>query len=235
MSISGWRSVILWFVLPISVISLILAFLVLPSKLNENQPAIKEPMWLGCRQTFSNKSATACLVGTMLVYAAAAITTFVISFWRYQFSITTSLGSIITMVNATAAAIGGLIAGRLINRSGRKMIIVTAGFFESVLIMLTVFVPTLSLSWGVSVLRVWCYGMVIAAFASLTLEQISKYRGTMMSLRGTFSGIGSFIGITIGGIALNIANYQAVGLILGTIGIASILVVLFLIKEPCKN
>ena len=57
----------------------------------------------------------------------------------------------------------------------------------------------------------------------------------MMSLRGTFSGIGSFIGITIGGIALNIANYQAVGLILGTIGIASILVVLFLIKEPCKN
>ena len=100
----------------------------------------------------------------MLVYAAAAITTFVISFWRYQFSITTESRFNNTMVNATAAAIGGLIAGRLINRSGSKMIIVTAGFFEKCAYHAYCFRTYVIVILGVSVLRVWCYGMVIAAF-----------------------------------------------------------------------
>jgi len=231
----NWRTVMLWFNLPLSIASLVFAFAVLPSKTIEIQSPQRTSPLVGCKQALTNKSAVACLIGIMLASATAAITTFVISFWKYTFSMTTGVGSIITMVNATSAAAGGLVAGRLINRTGRKPLGIVAGFVESIMVFLTFFLPSLALSESVSVVRVWCYGMVSASFASLTLEQVPQFRGTMMSLRSAFLGIGSFIGITIGGTVLNTFNYQAVGIALGTISFASIIIVLLIAKDPWRS
>jgi DHA1 family multidrug resistance protein-like MFS transporter len=228
----GWRPTMLWFVLPISLVSLTVALIVLPSKLTEKSPKEKISLVASFKQALSNKSAFACLIGTMFAFATGAITTFVISYWRSEFGLTTSMGSIITAVNATVAAVGGLMAGRLINRTGRKLIIIPAIFLESILIILTVFMPTLSLSWGVSVIRVFCYGMLSAGYASLTLEQNPKYRASTMSLRGTFLGIGGFIGIVLGGTTLNLYNYQAVGFVLAALGIMSMIMVTLFVKDP---
>ena len=228
----GWRPTMLWFVLPISLVSLTVALIVLPTKLTENSPKEKTSVVASFKQALSNKSAFACLIGTMFAFSTGAITTFVISYWRSEFGLTTSMGSIITAVNATVAAIGGLMAGRLINRTGRKLIIIPAIFCESILIILTVFMPALSLSWGVSVIRVFCYGMLTAGYASLTLEQNPKYRASTMSLRGTFIGIGGFIGIALGGTTLNLYNYQAVGFALAALGIMSMIIVTLFVKDP---
>jgi predicted MFS family arabinose efflux permease len=231
----GWRSVMLWFNLPVSVASLLFAFFVIPSKFGQDRIGAKSPILAGCRQTLTNRSAAACLIGGLLISATGVITIFVISFWRNQFGLTTSFGSIITMVNATIAATGGIVAGRLVNRTGRKLTGVVAGFVGSIMVVLTVFMPTLATSWGVSMIRVWCFGMLSASFASLTLEQIPKFRGTMMSLRGAFGGVGGFLGTAVGGIVLNLYNYQTVGIILGAFGFGAVMVVLFLAKDPCKN
>jgi predicted MFS family arabinose efflux permease len=56
-----------------------------------------------------------------------------------------------------------------------------------------------------------------------------------MSFRSAFLGIGSFIGITIGGSVLNTFNYQAVGIALGTISFASIIIVLLIAKDPWRS
>lgn len=233
-SIGNWRSIMLWFNLPVSIASLIFAFVVLPSKIGENQPVHRTNVLAGLGHVLKNKSALACLIGSMFAFSTTAITTFVISFWRHQFALITSWGSIITMINATSAAAGGLVAGRMLNRTGRKLLGVSAGLVESVFIIFTVFMPSLILSETVSFVRVWCYGMMAASFASLTLEQVPKFRGTMMSLRGTFGGIGAFLGIQLGGMVLNSYNYQMVGILLGSLGFAAIATFLFLTKDTNK-
>ena len=232
----GWRSVMLWFNLPVSAASLLFAFTVIPSKFGQDRVGGRAPILAGYRQTLMNRSAAACLIGGMLVSAMGVITFFVISFWKTpQFGLTTSFGSVITMVNATIAATGGLVAGRLVNRTGRKLTGIVAGFVVSIMVVLTVLMPTLTMSWGVSMIRVFCYGMLSASFASLTLEQIPKFRGTMMSLRAAFGGLGGFLGTAVGGIVLNLYNYQTVGIVLGAFGFGAIMVILFLAKDPYKN
>ena len=77
--------------------------------------------------------------------------------------------------------------------------------------------------------------MLVASLAALTLEQIPKFRGTMMSLRAAFGGAGSFLGVTLGGISLNMYNYQILGIVLGVLGMASITVILLFAKDPYKN
>jgi predicted MFS family arabinose efflux permease len=235
-TIGDWRTVMILFNLPVSIIALVFAFLAIPARINMNQsPAVSA--LTGCRQVISNRSAATCLIGIMFGFSTGAITTFVISFWREAFLLTTSLASIITMVNATSAAAGGIIAGRLVNRAGRKVLGIAAGFVESIMIILTFIVPTLALSWMVSVIRVFCYGMLSASFASLALEQLPEFKVTMMSLRGAFSGVGSFIGITIAGLFLNAFNYQVVGVVLASLGFISIGTVFLFTEDPtrCKT
>jgi len=233
--IGGWRSVMLWFILPVSLVCLFLALLVLPSKPIENRHVVRTPIFAGYRQALSNKSAAACLVGVMFIAGTATITFFVISFWKTQFAMDTSTGAVLTMINASSAALGGIFAGRIVNRTGPKTLGVTTGLVTSTLVVLTVLMPTLLSSWVVSVVRVWFYGMLVASLATLTLEQIPKFRGTMMSLRAAFGGAGSFLGVTLGGISLNMYNYQILGIVLGVLGMASITVILLFAKDPYKN
>jgi MFS transporter, DHA1 family, inner membrane transport protein len=233
-SFGTWRNIMLYFNLPVSVVSLLFAFKMVPS-IETQSPERLESTLAGCKNVLWNRSAIACLVGIMFGVSTGAVTTFVVSYWRQAFSLSIVFASIITMVNATVAAVGGVIAGRLINRTGRKPLVATAGLAESVLIVLTFIVPNLGYSWAVSIIRVFCYGMLSASFASLALEQIPDFRATMMSMRGAFGGIGSFIGITLGGLVLNLFNYQAAGASIAALGLIAITITMLFAKDPTKK
>jgi predicted MFS family arabinose efflux permease len=231
-SFGNWRTVMLWFNFPVALASLIIAYAIVPSLVVKRGPG---NFLAGCKHVFCNRSAVACLIGLMFGFSTGAITTFVISFWRQAFSLTTSFGAIITMVNATSAAVGGIVAGRLVNRTGRKKLGIVAGIIESILIVLTFFMPSLNTSWAVSFARVFCYGMLSAAFASLALEQLPNFRATMMSLRGAFGGVGSFLGVTIGAMVLNAYNYQVIGVALAALGFLGISVIFLFANDPTEK
>jgi hypothetical protein len=104
--------------------------------------------------------------------------------------------------------------------------------------VLAIFAFYLPNVWIVLVFRfssVWFWGIAVAAGASLMLEQVPRYRGSMMPLRVAFAGVGSAMWVGIGGAVLALYNYQTIALTLGTMGVVDSLDLLFMAKEPCDT
>ena len=108
-----------------------------------------------------------------------------------------------------------------------------ASSLSAVLTAVAFYMPSL---WIVLVFRfssLWFWGIAVASGASLMLEQVPRDRGSMMSLRVAFAGIGSAMGVALGGVVLALYNYQTIALVLGTIGVVGFFVLLFLARDPC--
>ena len=229
-----WRSVMILFVLPISVVSMVLAFFVVPKKLNVIKVSDREPFLAGCKKTFSNRSAVASLFTTMFGFAEATIAVYLVSFFRYQFSISIDVGAIVMLVGYLISAVGGVVAGLFVNRVGRKPLGTITILTAALLTLFFTFMPTFELSWSLTALRFGFAGMSFTAGSSIILEQIPKFRGTMMSLNSAFMNGGILLASLLGAIALNLYNYQTMALVLGSLGVAGTVVWVFLVKDPCK-
>ncbi len=233
--VGSWRLVMIWLALPVAILSLILAFLVIPKKSVENQLTQKEPFFAGCKQTFSNRSAIATLFVTMLSVAEASVAFYSISFFRSQFAIDIEIGSIIILVGNVLLALGGIAAGLLVNRVGRKPLGTLTCLIAALLTLTFTFMPNFMLSWGLNALRFLFAGMSSTALGSLVIEQIPKFRSTMASLNTTFVNLGMLSAALAGGLAINLYNYQTMALILGSLGVAGTVIWIALVKDPYKE
>jgi predicted MFS family arabinose efflux permease len=234
-SLGSWRSVMIWFELPIALASLILALIVVPKESVEHQICQKEPFFAGGKQVFSNKSATASLFASMLAVAEGSIAFYAVSFFTSRFAISISVGSIIILVGNVLSAAGGVVAGLFVNRIGRKNLGSLTGLAAALLTLAFTFVPNFTLSWGLNALRFWFAGMASTALGSLVIEQVPKFRSTMTSLNVTFINLGMLTASIAGGVALNMYNYQTLALVLGGLGVAGTAIWVFLVKDPCKT
>ena len=77
--------------------------------------------------------------------------------------------------------------------------------------------------------------MSFTAGGSLVIEQLPKFRSTMMSLNTTFMNLGMLRRILAGGVALNLYGYQSLALILGGLGVIGTVIWITLVNEPCKK
>jgi MFS family permease len=116
---------------------------------------------------------------------------------------------------------------------------VVTSFLAGSLLLLSYFTQDLiifvALRWTASIL----IGITISASSNLMLEQVPQFRGTAMSLRSAFSGIGTGFGITVAGTVLNLfvnptVGFQALGLTVGALAFAGALVNLFFARDPLK-
>ncbi len=233
-NIGTWRATMIWFSLPVTLVSLVLALLVIPKESVEQQICQKEPFFAGCKQVFSNKSATASLFANMLAVAEGSIAFYAVSFFITQFATSISVGSIIILVGSILSSAGGVVAGLFVNRMGRKNLGTATGLIAALLTLTFTFMPSFGLSWGLNALRFWFAGMSSTALGSLVIEQVPKFRSTMTSLNVTFINLGMLTASLAGGIALNIYNYQTLGLILGGLGMVGTVVWVSLVRDPCK-
>ena len=107
--VGGWRSYLSWYVIPISLVALILAFFGIPFR-NLQQNGNKPRTFV---QSFKDvllcKSATACLFGHMLLSAGAVWSFFAATFWRQTFSLQTSTVALITVLVVLVYALGGFV------------------------------------------------------------------------------------------------------------------------------
>ena len=231
-SASNWRSVMIWLVLPISLTSLILALIAIPKESNRNPITEKESYLSGLKEAVSNSSAFASLFVTMLIVSEASISYYTVAFFTSRFGISEETGSLIIMVGNILATVGGLAAGFFVNRVGRKSLGTITLLIAASLTLTFTFAPNFSLSWGLNALRFLFAGMTVTASSSLIIEQIPKFRGTMMSLNMTFTNLGMLLATIAGGLAINFFNYQTMALILGSLGVAGVAIWMTFVKDP---
>ena len=233
----GWRLVLLSFILPISVTSLLLAFFGLPSESCNHQPTVSRMVSIrSFREVLLNRLAIACLVGnTLRSIAFMAVLLYGISFFREHFLASTGFASIVMLSAASSYTLGSLICGRFVNRFGRKTLTVWATLLAGIFTISFAYLPTLWLSLALFFLGAWFFGMGASAASSLTLEQVPKFRGTMMSLTSAAESLGSALGAALGGVILVLFNYSIMGSVLGALGIVAATVFYFLAIDPCAR
>ena len=235
-AVGGWRSYLLWYILPISFIALVLVYVVIPSTERKQQVHADRRVFLNSfKQVLLNKSAVACLLGSMLITATGIWSFFAATFWRKQFLMPVQTVGLITLAVVLVYAVGSIIGGRIVDRSGRKRLVVISWAARGVLIASIVFMPTFWSAFLMSCLATFIGGIAVTSAHSLNLEQAPKSRGTMMSLGGVFASVGASLGVAVGGLALSQSGFQLLGITFGALGVVSALVIFVLAEDTGKT
>ena len=230
--IGGWRWAFLGFVLPMAALSLTFAAYGLP------RPHVKEGGGSGSvvaafRAVLTNASAAACLVGNLIINACwSTHLSYSSSLLRQRFLASTGLASLSTIVGASCFIVGSVWSGRLVNRFGRKrlttLIMAPAGLLLLASYNLGYLPLTLVTAWLAALLN----GMLFSAASNLTLEQLPRFRGTMMSISAATGSLGSAIGAALGGWILVNYYYPQVGWFMGAINVVGVLVYQLFSRDP---
>lgn len=231
--LAGWRAVILWFLLPTTIVTIILGWLIVGSI--KVPPVVQKPEFSRVfKQILSNKSAIACVVSFAFLWFGFTLPLYLTSFYRIHLGVTASTAAAFYSTVSFIAIFGAVACGRLINRVGRKLLVCISGFLCGLTTILMAFTP-LGVSVALWVVNATTASMTAAAFVALVLEQVPEFRGSMMSVNATFRYIGAFLGPLVGGLLLNLYknNFQVPFTIFGASLIACALVIAFFSKDPC--
>lgn len=232
----GWRSYLLWFALPISFVSLAAVYFGVPSTPRKRKPDGKEVYFRSFKQVFLKKSAAGCLIGCMFrmtiigfgfVYSA--------SFFREKFGL--SLASAALLVSLAVLAFysfGSILGGHLVNRVGRKRLLVATLAISSPVLVLLAFIPDQWVALALFYLFNLVYSLSNSPSVSLTIEQAPESRGTMMSMMTIFTTLGTIMAAAVGGVALVLSGWIGVILTFVALQLISVAIFFFLTKDPCQ-
>ena len=230
----GWRISILGFVIPFSILSLLLAFAGVPSQSSNRISSVDGNSYLeSLKEIVSNRSAVGCLVGNVFRNAAfMAVLLYGTSFFIERFSLSEGVASFVILGAALFYTLGSVVAGSMVNRYGRKFSTVSTALLAGLFTISYAYVPSLLPSLALNFTAAWFMGMMASAASSLTLEQVPRFRGSMMSISSAATSLGSAVGAAVGGMALIWYDYDVLGAILGGMGIIAAMVFYLVTKDP---
>jgi predicted MFS family arabinose efflux permease len=231
----GWRVVFLGYVFPVALLSLILVFKMLPTVKHANK-LDKTNAYDGFKEVLSHRSALACLIGFAFSASAfQAIVTYSASFYREKFHLSTGFTATYFIAASICMMIGSLSSGRLVNRFGRKSLAAFSVLLAGIFSIFFTNVPIVTISMAIALVSSFFNGIRNSAANSLTLEQVPRFRGVMMSLYSVADNLGMAFGAGIGGYMLFLYDYNVMGAFLGSLGIISAIIFHFFTKDPTTN
>lgn len=192
----------------------------------------------GFKEVFSNRSAVACLVGVVISSATwMGLVIYSASFYRQRFLLPTSWVAILIsgLALGLCPVFGSLLSGRFVNKFGRKRVTILGVFLLSLFTIAYTNVHIFPPSLVMTILGCFFGGVRYSASNSLTLEQVPRFRGTMMSINSAAVNMGLALGAGVGGLALLLYDYEAIGISLGAMGIAAAIIYQFLVIDPTKT
>jgi predicted MFS family arabinose efflux permease len=232
-NIGGWRPVFLIFILPISVIGLLLTFYSLPREPRKQKLPDKSIYLTNFKRVLSNRSATAALVGTMFA-GAITVVPVVLAFYREKFSQPLSFTVIANLAAVSIYIVGNLVAGRLATRFGTKPLIIVGGFVTGGFATSFFFANQLWLAVALNMFHAFFSAFPMTAGRCLVVDQVPSSRSTMLSLAFISSSIGDAIGSAVSGSLLVLFSYQIVGIASAVLCVCANCI-FFLTKDPYKN
>ncbi|TRO51392.1 MFS transporter [Candidatus Bathyarchaeota archaeon] len=230
----GWRPFLLWFALPIALLSLTAVYFGVPSA-SQRSVSTGENVYLKTfKQVLLKKSSAACLIANMVRHTAIAYAmVWVVSFFRENFGLSISSATLFTIGNLSLFTLGSIVGGHLINRIGRKRQIVLMLLFASPALIAAAFIPNLWISVILHYAFFFMSSMGYPASMSLTLEQVPTSRGTMMSINAIFITLGLALGTAVGGVALVLGGWVSVLLSFSALSLIAVAIYFFCTKDPC--
>jgi len=234
--VGGWRFVLLVFVIPVSIGSLFLALVSVPSARHRHQSFKRREVYLkSFKAVLLNRSAAACLIGNVLrTTSFVAIVLYGVSFFRQQLFVSTDFATGIILGAALCYTMGSLIGGWFVNRFGRKSLTVFSTLLAGIFIVSFVNVFSLWFSLVLMFVGTWFSGMASSVANSFSLEQAPESRGTMMSINSAALNLGNAVGSAIGGFLLILFNYALMGSVLGLMGIMAAIIFYLLTRDPSQ-
>ncbi len=234
--IGGWRLPFLVYALPLSLLGLLLSFKGLPPESGSSQtPSSTGSLIEGYRGVLSSRSADACLMCNSLAMAVwSGFTLYGASFYRQQFLVSKGVVTYVMMGAGMSYTLGALISSRFVKRFGRKPVTLVSAFTVGLFMLLTTIVSNLWVSLALCLTGYLLMGLRSTASTSLTIEQVPQFRGTMMSMNSASASIGSVLGSGLGGLALLMYGYQALGPSLGLLGLASGVIMYLIVVDPTQ-
>jgi len=230
----NWRLPFLGFALPVSVLSFVMIVKGVPSPTRGSHPTKSTGQYIeGFKGVFTNRSAVTCLIGIALLFVGwQGPLIYSPSFFREYYQISTSFASLLLTGFAISYVLGSLVISRFVNRFGRKILtVVTASIAGCFFIAFTnVFYFWLSVTF--LYLGGLFFGMVVTTSTSLTLEQVPRFQGTMMSLHSAAWNMGAALGTGIGGLVLVLWNYEFLGLFLGVFVVTAAILFYLWVSDP---
>ena len=187
----------------------------------------------GFRGVLTNSSAVACLAGTTLIASAyMAMVSYAPSYFREQFGYSTAFASYVVIGSSVFFIAGTRVSGRLVSRYGRKAMMLWPTMIAAASIFAYLNTQNVGLSLAARFVGSTFSAVVFTAANSLTLEQLPKFRGTVMSLSQASFSLGGVLGSGLGGLIVLLSGYGAMGLSHGVMMLAAMFILYFLAKEP---
>ncbi len=229
--IPSFQTISLLFLCPLSAVVLIVVLTRMPST-----PLVKRNPLTAFREVFRNRSATMELLSHALAVVSTnhCYLTFFMPLYLLRFQADRAF---ITMVFSIACVIlvgMGMIGGRVINKVGRKPVVVVSSILISLMCAVMMLAPIFEVSlmgWIIAGVGV---GLYLASSNSYALEQLPEYRGTMMSLHLTAQFIAQAIGSTVGGLLLIGYGFDGLGLF-SLLGLIAGLLFQFFTIDPTRK
>ena len=185
------------------------------------------------RGVFMNTSAVSCLTGSALIAAAyMAMVSYAPSFFREQFSLSTTHASLLAMGSSIFFIAGTRICGPLISRFGRKSMMLWPTILAALSIFAYLNIPNIWFSMAARFIGSTFAAIVFTTVNALTLEQVPRFRGTVMSLNQATFSLGGVLGTGIGGLIVLLWGYGAMGLSHGVMMLVAMLILYFFAREP---
>jgi FSR family fosmidomycin resistance protein-like MFS transporter len=168
------------------------------------------------------------IIGFGSVYSA--------SFFREKFGLSlVSAALLVSLAVLVVFSLGSILGGHLVNRVGRKRLLLATLFIPSPILVLLAFLSDLWLTLALFYLFNFIYSLSNSPSVSLTIEQSPESRGTMMSMMSIFTTSGMIMAAAVGGMALVLSGWTGVIFTFVTLQLISVAIFFFLTEDPCQT
>jgi predicted MFS family arabinose efflux permease len=215
----GWRMAFLGYVMILPLLAFTISYLGIPSLEREPRPS-QIDLTEGLKSIFSNRSAVACLLGNLLASTmAVGIYFYSFSFLREIYQMTPGWTAIVFSAASVCFLLGSLVSGAFIDRLGRKTAVISSLLIFSLSTIIYTNFRYMLLGVAFTILGHLFGALRYSASASLSLEQVPYFRGSMMSMNSAAGYSGTALGTALGGLMLLSFDWSILGMVLGAIGI----------------